>query len=68
MDEHEAESATNRASGEVNFLRRRWWVFALLVLAVLLGIIYLLSHLSAADSEMYPTTMLRLGLTHLYLC
>ena len=36
--------------------RRHWWVIAMVVLVVLVGIIYVLAHLSAADSEMYPTT------------
>ena len=39
--------------------RKLWWILPLLVLIVLVVIIYVLSHLSAADSEMYPTTMLR---------
>jgi Family of unknown function (DUF5989) len=48
--------------------RKLWWLLPLIVLLVLLGVIYLLSHLSAADSEMYPTTLLRRGLTNLRLC
>jgi hypothetical protein len=47
--------------------RRPWLLLALAVLVVLVGIIYLLSHLSAADSEMYPTSMLRQNLTSLHL-
>lgn len=35
---------------------RAWWVLSLAVLAGLLGIIYILGHLSSADSEMYPTS------------
>jgi len=38
--------------------RRLWWVLPLVVLLALIAVIYLLSHLSAADSEMYPTTKL----------
>jgi hypothetical protein len=47
--------------------RGHWLVLALIVLVVLVGIIYLLSHLSAADSEMYPTSMLRQNLENLHL-
>jgi hypothetical protein len=36
--------------------RRVWWLLPLVVLALLIGIIYVLAHLSSADSEMYPTT------------
>lgn len=39
--------------------RRTWWLLPLLVLFVLVGIIYVLVHMSSADSEMYPTTQLR---------
>jgi ABC-type spermidine/putrescine transport system permease subunit I len=38
--------------------RKIWWLLPLGVLALLLVIIYVLAHLSAADSEMYPTTQL----------
>jgi uncharacterized membrane protein YhaH (DUF805 family) len=48
--------------------RSTWWLLPLIVLIVLLGIIYMLSHLSTTDSEMYPTTMLRQGLSSLRLC
>jgi uncharacterized membrane protein len=37
---------------------RTWWLLPLGVLVLLLMIIYVLVHLSAADSEMYPTTQL----------
>ena len=36
--------------------RKLWWMLPLAVLLLLLGIMYVLAHLSAADSEMYPTT------------
>lgn len=35
---------------------RLWWIPALVVLLMLIGIVYLLGHLSSADSEMYPTS------------
>ena len=53
---------------QASILRRHWWVLALVVLVVLVGIIYLLSHLSAADSEMYPTTMLARYVANLHMC
>jgi hypothetical protein len=40
-------------------MRKLWWVLPLVVLIVLVAFIYVLSHLSAVDSEMYPNTMLR---------
>jgi hypothetical protein len=36
--------------------RKMWWLLPLLVLVVLIGLIYVLGHMSSADSEMYPTT------------
>jgi len=36
--------------------RKMWWLLPLLVLFLLIGIIYVLGHMSSADSEMYPTT------------
>jgi uncharacterized membrane protein len=38
--------------------RKNWWLLPLGVLVLLLVIIYVLVHLSATDSEMYPTTQL----------
>jgi hypothetical protein len=38
--------------------QRLWWLLPLVVLVVLLGVFYVLGHLSGADSEMYPTTLL----------
>ena len=50
---------SSNESGTPSTRRRAlWWILPLLVLIVLVAIIYFLSHLSAADSEMYPTTML----------
>jgi len=47
-----------RTSGVFAFLweRKIWWLWPLAVLVALIAIIYALAHLSAADSEMYPTT------------
>ncbi|HUN60772.1 MAG TPA: DUF5989 family protein [Candidatus Sulfotelmatobacter sp.] len=36
--------------------RRAWWLLPLAVLVLLLGAIYALVHLSAADPETYRTT------------
>lgn len=36
--------------------RKIWWILPIAVLFLLIGIIYLLGHMSSADSEMYPTT------------
>ena len=55
------------AQVQASNLRRHWWVLAVVVFLVLVGIIYLLSHLSAADSEMYPTTILRQNVANLHL-
>ncbi|MGB7844201.1 MAG: DUF5989 family protein [Candidatus Acidiferrum sp.] len=37
--------------------RRLWWLLPLAVLMGLVGIIYVLGHMSSADPEMYPTTL-----------
>lgn len=37
---------------------RIWWLLSLAVLLLLLGVVYLLAHLSSSDTEMYPTTQL----------
>jgi len=45
--------------GFSGFLRQRksWWLVPLAVLVILLGILYVLGHLSSADPETYPTTL-----------
>ncbi len=53
-------SATAGAAGE-GFFRaawkyKLWWLPALVVLLTLIGIVYVLGHLSSTDSEMYPTS------------
>ena len=57
-----------KTSGAAGFLQRRWWLLAVLVLLLLVGVIYLLAHLSAADSEMYPTTRLRMQNANVRMC
>jgi hypothetical protein len=47
--------------------RRMWWLLPLLVLFVLVGVIYVLGHISSTDSEMYPTTKRRV-VSALWLC
>ena len=68
MSERLGQSRRQEFGSSISFLRRYWWVLALVVLAILVGVIYLLSHLSAADSEMYPTTMLRAQQVLVQLC
>jgi len=48
------------AGGVIHYLwqQRLWWLLPLLVLLLLIGVLYLLGHMSAADPEMYPTTLL----------
>jgi len=41
------------------WLRRNWWLLPIAVLLLLLGAIYILGHMSSADSEMYPTTQVQ---------
>jgi hypothetical protein len=36
--------------------KKSWWLPAVLILLVLIGIVYVLGHLSSTDSEMYPTS------------
>ena len=64
------ESNRETMSGEPtrSVWRRNWWLLPLIALLALLGVIYVLSQLSTADSEMYPTTMLRQGSTIVRLC
>jgi len=59
---------SDRPAARQTILRRYWWVLIIIVLVVLVAIIYVLSHLSAADSEMYPTTMLRTQQVSAWLC
>jgi preprotein translocase subunit SecG len=68
MSEQHSRALSQSKSGPGSLLRRHWWVLTLIMLFVLIGIIYLLSHLSAADSEMYPTTMLSRNLSIFRLC
>jgi hypothetical protein len=46
-------------SGVVGFMwkHRLWWVLPMCVLFLLVGIIYALGLMSAADPETYPTTL-----------
>jgi len=39
--------------------RKLWWLLPLGVLFLLIGFIYVLGRMSAADSEMYPTARLQ---------
>jgi hypothetical protein len=61
MTEGETEKRQSaRSRGMFGFLweHKVWWLFPLVVLLFLIGIIYVLGHMSAADPEMYPTTHL----------
>ena len=51
-------SASRSAFGSL-WQRKLWWLLPLGVLFLLIGIIYVLGHMSSADSEMYPTTRLQ---------
>jgi hypothetical protein len=42
----------------IQWRHRLWWLLPLVVLILLIGTFYVLGHLSAADPEMYPTTLL----------
>lgn len=52
----ERQSPASRGAFATVWQWKSWWLLALVVLVVLIAIIYVLAHLSAADSEMYPTT------------
>jgi hypothetical protein len=59
MNDLEAERQESTGTGGVvNFLwqRRVWWLLPLAVLVLLVGILYVLGHMSSTDTEMYPTT------------
>lgn len=58
MSKTDSELQQTQGNGMFAFLwqRKIWWLLPLVMLMVLLVIIYVLIHLSAADSEMYPTT------------
>ncbi|HEY2120871.1 MAG TPA: hypothetical protein VGH37_16900 [Candidatus Acidoferrum sp.] len=51
----------------VAWRHKGWWLPAVVVLLVLLGIVYVMGHLSSADSEMYPTSSFQTS-TYLRLC
>jgi hypothetical protein len=53
-----AKSVEGASIFQALWQQRLWWLLPLTVLMVLLGVFYVLGHLSAADSEMYPTTLL----------
>jgi hypothetical protein len=53
-----SEVLTGSRVQRMSWKRRLWWILSLVVLIMLVTIIYVLSHLLAADLEMYPTTML----------
>ena len=38
--------------------RKTWWLLPLMVFILLVGILYVLGHMSSADPEMYPATQL----------
>jgi hypothetical protein len=63
-DNLKQESPSRAPGGAIALLRqyKLWWLLPLMVLVILLAAIYILGHLSSADSETYPTTLL---LTHL---
>jgi hypothetical protein len=61
MTEGETETRQSpRGRGMFGFLweHKVWWLFPLVVLLFLIGIIYVLGHMSAADPETYPTSRL----------
>lgn len=64
-----AAQQSEGANGFVGVVWRHkgWWLPAVVVLLVLVGIVYLIGHLSSADSEMYPTSSFQTS-TYLRLC
>jgi len=59
MDKSISESATEDGLIQKVWRNRSWWLLPLLVLILLILAAYVLGHLSAADPETYPTTLLR---------
>lgn len=54
----ETEQATETAGVFGHLWRNKiWWLLPLAVLLLLIAMIYVLGHLSAADPETYPTTL-----------
>jgi hypothetical protein len=47
--------------------QKSWWLLPLVVLLLLIGAFYVLGHLSAADPETYPTTLINVT-SSLHLC
>jgi uncharacterized membrane protein len=64
-----AAQQSEEANGFVGVVWRHkgWWLPAVVVLLVLVGIVYVMGHLSSADSEMYPTSSFQTS-TYLRLC
>jgi len=61
MSESEKPAQDRQSAGGLfAFLwqRKLWWLPPLVVLVLLVAVLYVLGHLSAADPEMYPTTRL----------
>ncbi len=50
------QGAATRGIFSVAWKHKLWWLPALVVLLALIGIVYVLGHLSSTDSEMYPTS------------
>ncbi|HEY4979700.1 MAG TPA: hypothetical protein VII25_11075 [Candidatus Acidoferrum sp.] len=50
------QGAASRGFLSVAWKHKLWWLPALVVLLGLIGIVYVLGHLSSTDSEMYPTS------------
>ncbi len=59
----EAKKTIQQLQGQGAFLtdfwrHKAWWLPALIILMVLVGIVYVMVHLSSTDSEMYPTSFI----------
>jgi hypothetical protein len=59
MSDSQGPIEVSPTNGVIGFLweHRLWWVLPLCVLFLLVGVIYALGHVSAADPETYPTTL-----------